>query len=90
MKAKIFRILGVIGFVLGIGSLSACFVGPPAYPRYAYHPAPVYTYPEPYPRYVPAPRYYVYNQHPYPHYDHSWGHEEHHEHHDHHHDHDRH
>jgi hypothetical protein len=70
MKAKIFRILGGIGFLLAIGSLSACFVGPPdpGYPRYSYG-GPAYAYPEYHPgyapRYVPAPRSYASNPHAY-------------------------
>jgi hypothetical protein len=69
MKAKIFRTLGMIGFLLAMGSLSACFVGPPdpAGPAYPYGPH-AYAYPEYYPHYapgyVPAPRSYVYNEHP--------------------------
>jgi hypothetical protein len=69
MKAKIFRMLRVMGFLLAAGSLSACFVGPydPPDPAYSYGPH-AYAYPEYYPHrapgYVPAPRYYAYNQHP--------------------------
>ena len=102
MKAKIFRIVGIIGFILAIGSLSACFDGPyyPAYPRYSYG-SPAYAYPEYYPqyapRYVPAPPYYASNPHPY--WQHGWEHKEHEEHewherhqghesYEHHHDHD--
>jgi hypothetical protein len=66
MKTKVFRILGVIGFILAMGSLSACF--DPSYPGYSDPPmsyrAP-YAVPEYYPRYyarpVPVPRYYAYN-----------------------------
>jgi hypothetical protein len=84
MRAKLFRILGVIGFIIGIASLSGCFDEPyrPIYPAYgsAY---PGY-YPPP-PRYVP-PSYYAYN----PHFHHGWEHKEHEEHewHEHHHHHD--
>jgi hypothetical protein len=98
MKAKIFRIVGVLGLILGMGSLSACFEGP-YYPGYAYG-RPAYTYPEAYPRYypqpVPVPRYYAYNPRPYavnPHPNwqnhEQWQHQEHEEH-EHHHHHDRH
>lgn len=69
MKAKIFHIVGVIGLIIGMGSLSACFEGP-YYPGYAYG-RPAYGYPEAYPRYypqpVPVPRTYAYNPRPYPH-----------------------
>lgn len=67
MKAKIFRVLGVFGFLLALGSLSACFVGPsdPPGPYYGAHAS---AYPEYYPHYapgyVPAPCYYAYNPHP--------------------------
>ncbi|MBV8454673.1 MAG: hypothetical protein JOZ29_20730 [Deltaproteobacteria bacterium] len=66
MKAKIFRILGIIGFILAIGSLSACFEESyhPAYPGYAYG-SPAYAYPHYAPRYVPTPRYYASDPHPY-------------------------
>jgi hypothetical protein len=88
MMAKIFRILGVVGFITAMGSLSACFVGPdyPAYPRYSYG-SPAYAYHGYYPRDVPAPRYYAYNRDPYPHRQ-RWEHKEHekHEGHEHHHD----
>jgi hypothetical protein len=91
MTAKIFRILGVIGFILSMGSLSACFEESyyPRYPGYAYG-SPAYAYPECYPRYVPAPRYYAYNPRPYARYRQRWEHEEHEEHewHEHHHHHD--
>jgi len=98
MKAKIFRILGVIGLILAAGSLSACVDEQyyPAHPGYSYN-SPAYAYPEyyPVPRYAP-PRAYAYNPHPYWQYRNRWEHEEHEEyerheghHHRHHHDHDR-
>jgi hypothetical protein len=89
MKAKIFRILGVIGLILTMGSLSACFdahypgyrVDPPAYS----YGSPAYAYPVYHPQYVPAPRYYVYNPRPHTQYRPEREHEEHewHEHHHH-------
>jgi hypothetical protein len=94
MKAKIFRTLGVIGFIVAMGSLSACFEESyyPSHLGYAYG-SPGYGYPG----YAPAPRYYAYNPHPYasnPHrywQDRQWGkHEGHAEHERHEHqDHDR-
>jgi hypothetical protein len=59
MKAKILRVLGVTGFIIAMGSLSACF-------EESYHPGYGYgrsAYAEPgyYPQYVPTPRYYAYN-----------------------------
>ncbi|MBV8774589.1 MAG: hypothetical protein JO166_19970 [Deltaproteobacteria bacterium] len=93
MKARIFRIIGVIGLLIGMGSLSACFEAP-YYPGYAYG-GPGYGYPEAYPRYypqyVPAPRSYAYNPRPYPHANwqnhERWEHAEHEAHeHNHHHD----
>jgi len=104
MKAKIFRILGIIGFILAMGSLSACFEESyhPAYPGYWHGPT-AYAYPEYYPRYAPRyvspPSYYASNPHPYWQHGHGWGHEEHeereghahhqnHDWHGHHHDHD--
>jgi hypothetical protein len=90
MKGKIFRILGVIGFILAMGSLSACFdesyyPGYSRYPGYSYG-GPAYAYPE----YAPTPRYYAYNPHPYWRQRQRWEHEEHEEHewHEHHHHHD--
>jgi hypothetical protein len=91
MKAKISRILAAIGFILAIGSLSACFDGPyyPSDPPHYYsgdpphwygapHAYPEY-YPRYYPEYVPAPRYYAYNARPYVQHHvqdrHRWGHE---------------
>jgi hypothetical protein len=94
MKVKIFRILGVLGFILAMGSLSACFEESyhPTYPRYSYD-SPAVPYPRYYPEYVPAPRSYTYNPQPYWRYRQRWEHEEHEEHesheHHHHHDHDR-
>jgi hypothetical protein len=87
MKARIFRILGVVGFILALGSLSACFDESyyPASPGYSYgYGAPVYAYPE------YTPRYYAYNPHPYWRYRQRWEREEHEEHewHEHHHHHD--
>ncbi len=98
MKAIIFRVIGVMGFILALGSLSACFEET-SYPRYGYN-RPAYASPQYYPEYVPvpynrpAPRYYVYNPRPYvarPHpyrgHGEQWEHEEHKEHaHGHHHD----
>jgi hypothetical protein len=92
MKAKIFRILGLIGFIIAIGSLSAC-VGEsyyPVYPRYSYG-SPAYAYPGYYPQHAPryvAPRYYASNPHSYWHHQYGWGHKEHEKHgwHEHHHD----
>jgi hypothetical protein len=85
MKAKIFHIFGVIGFILAMGSLSACFDEShyPAYPRYSYG-SPAYAYPEYYPHYAPGyvapPPYYASNPHPYWQHGHGWEHREHEEH----------
>jgi hypothetical protein len=85
MKAKIFHISGVIGFIVALGLLSGCFDESyyPAYPGHAYGPS-AYAYPEYYPqyvpRYVPAPHYYAYNPQPYWRYRQRWEHEEHEEH----------
>ncbi len=80
MKAKIFRILGVIGVILAMGTLSACF--DKSYylrsPAYSYG-VPAYAYPE----YVPVPRAYAYNSHPYWRYCQRWENEEHENHHPH-------
>jgi hypothetical protein len=83
MKARIFRIVGAIGLVLAMGSLSACFESSyyPGYPGYSYgapgwYRSPAYAY-HPYPRYAPpAPHYYAYNHG----YHHGWEHEGHVEH----------
>jgi hypothetical protein len=77
MKVKIFRILGVLGFILAMGSLSACFEEPyyPAYPRYSPEYVPVprsYTY--------PVPRPYAYNARPDWRNHQRWEHKEHEEH----------
>jgi hypothetical protein len=89
MKVKIFRILGVLGFILAMGSLSACFEESyyPAYPRYSYG-SPAVPYPRYYPEYVPVPhsyaypvpRPYAYNARPYWRNHQRWEHKEHEEH----------
>jgi hypothetical protein len=72
MAAKILRTLGIVGLVVGMGSLSACFDAYyRAHPAYSYGGPPPYWYGSPagafsrsYPVYTPAPRYYAYNPGP--------------------------
>jgi hypothetical protein len=87
MKNKILRIFGVIGFILALGSLSACFDDSypnRGYPAYSYG-SPTYAYPGYYPQYAPGPNYYAYN-HPRWRYHHDREEQEEHEHEHHHHD----
>jgi hypothetical protein len=56
MKAKIFRFLGLLGFIVVMGALSGCFAGP-------YYPSPYHGYVDgpsayAYPQYFPYPEYY--------------------------------
>ena len=66
MKTKIFQITGAVGFILALGSLSACFdesyypASPGGYSYGSPYAYPQYT-PQYYPEYVPPPRYYAYN-----------------------------
>jgi hypothetical protein len=94
MKAKIFRFLGLLGFIVVTGALSGCFAGayypspyhgyvdgPSAYAYPQYYPYPEY-YPRyvPVPEYVPAPRNYAYRPAPYGQYRNRWEHNEHQQH----------
>ncbi|HKV53696.1 MAG TPA: hypothetical protein VJN94_03550 [Candidatus Binataceae bacterium] len=62
MKAKLLRISGGIGLLLGILTLSACFEAPAPYAYGPDYSGPVYAYSSPEYRYItPPPRVYAYS-----------------------------